>query len=68
MQPQVVLNLVGLTGEGLKHAPRLLALARVGWTAARRGASGRNLHGQASMLTGQVPSVHGIVGNGWLFL
>jgi predicted AlkP superfamily pyrophosphatase or phosphodiesterase len=66
--PLVVINAVGLTGRLLEFAPRLKQLAQQGWT--------RSLHevipavtcsAQASILTGQTPEGHGIVGNGWLF-
>ncbi|MDR3636687.1 MAG: alkaline phosphatase family protein [Isosphaeraceae bacterium] len=66
--PLIVINAVGLTGRLLAHAPRLKALAASGWL--------RSLHevvpavtctAQASILTGQPPEGHGIVGNGWLF-
>ncbi len=68
MQPQVVLNLVGLTTTGLAHAPRLQALANAGWTAGLiEPVPAVTCTAQAGMLTGQLPSVHGIVGNGWLF-
>src|SRR6516225_4244932 len=68
MQPLLVLNAVGLTPRLLPLAPRLSILAAAG--------SVRPLHdvvpavtctAQATMLTGQPASVHGIVGNGWLW-
>jgi predicted AlkP superfamily pyrophosphatase or phosphodiesterase len=64
----VLLTAVGLTSRLLPHAPRLIALAKAGWV--------RPLHeavpavtctAQATMLTGQTPARHGIVGNGWLW-
>lgn len=68
MQPQVVLNLVGLTKSGLAHAPRLSTLAQAGWSAGLTEVlPAVTCTAQASMLTGQAPGVHGIVGNGWLF-
>lgn len=68
MQPQVVLNLVGLTAEMLRHAPRLGALARSNWHADLiEVLPAVTCTAQASLLTGQLPDVHGIVGNGWLF-
>ncbi len=66
--PLVLINAVGLTGRLLAMAPRLSALASAGW--------GRPLievvpavtcTAQASILTGQLPQGHGIVGNGWFF-
>ena len=68
MQPLVLVNAVGLTSRLLAHAPRLRTLAESGWR--------RPLHevlpavtctAQATLLTGQPPTQHGIVGNGWLF-
>ena len=68
MQPVVVLNTVGLTTEGLQHAPRLLELARAGWSRPMQEVlPAVTCTAQASMLTGQLPGSHGIVGNGWLF-
>jgi predicted AlkP superfamily pyrophosphatase or phosphodiesterase len=68
MQPQIVLNLVGLTSAGLAHAPRLLALAQAGWTSSLTEVlPAVTCTAQASMLTGQLPAAHGIVANGWLF-
>ncbi len=68
MPPQVVLNLVGLTANGLSHAPRLKALAQTGWTSnLQEVLPAVTCTAQASMLTGQLASGHGIVGNGWLF-
>jgi predicted AlkP superfamily pyrophosphatase or phosphodiesterase len=66
--PLILLNAVGFTSRLLPHAPRLHALGRAGWI--------RPLHevvpavtctAQATLLTGQTPDRHGIVGNGWLF-
>lgn len=68
MQPLVVLNLVGLTVGGLAHAPRLRTLAQEGWSAGlQEPLPAVTCTSQATMLTGQTPEVHGIVGNGWLF-
>ena len=65
-RPLAVLNVVGLTPSLLPHTPRLRAHAHAG-----------SLHRlipdlpavtctvQSSMLTGQAPAVHGVVGNGW---
>lgn len=66
--PLVLINAVGLTGRLLAHAPRFAAIASQGWT--------RNLvevlpavtcTAQATLLTGELPNVHGVVANGWLF-
>jgi predicted AlkP superfamily pyrophosphatase or phosphodiesterase len=68
MQALVVVNAVGLTPRLLPLAPNLSGLATAG--------SIRPLHdvvpavtctAQATILTGRLPSVHGIVGNGWLW-
>jgi predicted AlkP superfamily pyrophosphatase or phosphodiesterase len=68
MRPLILINAVGLSPRLLQHAPRLNRLASEG-----------SLHclsnvvpavtctAQATMLTGQLPNKHGIVGNGWLF-
>ncbi len=66
--PLVVINAVGLTGRILALAPRLAALAARGW---RRSlvevVPAVTCTAQASILTGQAPQEHGIVGNGWFF-
>src|SRR4051812_48968790 len=68
MQPQVVLNLVGLTARMLPNAPRLTALAKCGWHAGMAGVlPAVTCTAQATLLTGCSPQVHGIVGNGWLY-
>ncbi len=65
MHDTLVLNVVGLTPRLLQKAP---ALAKLG--------TARPLHtvtpavtcsAQSSMLTGVMPTEHGIVGNGWYF-
>jgi predicted AlkP superfamily pyrophosphatase or phosphodiesterase len=68
MQPLVLLNTLGLTGPMLAHAPRLEALAGRGWQRPLgEVVPAVTCSAQASMLTGQMPQRHGIVGNGWLF-
>jgi predicted AlkP superfamily pyrophosphatase or phosphodiesterase len=63
-----IVNVVGLTPELLRHAPRLSALAADGqmrpWTPPVPAVT---LTSQATMLTGQAPAKHGAVANGWLF-
>ena len=60
-----VINVVGLTPELLPHAPRLSALgAATPWKAPVPAVT---MTAQATMLTGQPPSKHGIVANGWYF-
>jgi predicted AlkP superfamily pyrophosphatase or phosphodiesterase len=68
MQPLLLLNTLGLTGSMLAHAPRLQALAARGWQRPlREVVPAVTCTAQASMLTGQPPQVHGIVGNGWFY-
>jgi predicted AlkP superfamily pyrophosphatase or phosphodiesterase len=67
MQPLLVLNAVGLTPRLLPLAPRLSELAAAGSVRPLRDVvPAVTCTAQATMLTGQPPSVHGIVGNGWL--
>src|SRR4029078_1973117 len=66
--PLILLNAVGLTPRLLPHAPRLQALAQAGWVRPLREVlPAVTCTAQASILTGEVPSKHGIVANGWLF-
>src|SRR2546430_1061889 len=68
MQPLVVINTVGLTGRHLAQAARLAALAQAGWQRPLREVlPAVTCTAQAALLTGKTASVHGIVGNGWLF-
>jgi predicted AlkP superfamily pyrophosphatase or phosphodiesterase len=68
MPPVVLLNAVGLTPRLLPHAPRLSALARKGWvTDMPEVLPAVTCTAQATLLTGQLPNVHGVVANGWLF-
>jgi predicted AlkP superfamily pyrophosphatase or phosphodiesterase len=68
MQPIVLINAVGLTPRLLPHAPRLAELAKSGWTASLREVTPAvTCSAQATLLTGQPVSRHGIVANGWLF-
>jgi predicted AlkP superfamily pyrophosphatase or phosphodiesterase len=68
MPPLVLLNAVGLTPRLLEHAPRLASLARAGWMRRLREVlPAVTCTAQATLLTGQPPERHGIVGNGWLF-
>ena len=68
MTPTLVLNVVGLTPDLLRHAPNLQALARNG---AMRPLSpvlpAVTTTMQSTMLTGSLPREHGIVANGWYF-
>jgi predicted AlkP superfamily pyrophosphatase or phosphodiesterase len=68
VQPIVLINAVGLTERLLALAPRLNGLAKSGWS--RRLCEvlpAVTCTAQATLLTGQTPESHGIVGNGWLF-
>src|SRR5438270_815776 len=66
--PLLILNAVGLTPRWLAHAPRLRALAEAGWLRRLREVlPAVTCTAQATLLTGQTPARHGIVGNGWLF-
>jgi predicted AlkP superfamily pyrophosphatase or phosphodiesterase len=68
MRPLLVLNAVGLTPRLLPLAPRLSELAAAGSVRPLRDVvPAVTCTAQATMLTGQPPSVHGIVGNGWLW-
>lgn len=68
MAPVVLVNAVGLTPRLLAHAPRLSALAQEGWSVPlREVAPAVTCTAQATLLTGELPSKHGVVANGWLF-
>ena len=66
--PLVLINAVGLTPGLLRHAPRLTDLADRGWKrSVREALPAVTCTAQATILTGEAPSRHGIVGNGWFF-
>jgi predicted AlkP superfamily pyrophosphatase or phosphodiesterase len=67
--PLVVLDVAGLTRRLLAHMPRLAALAADGgWQAELSPVlPAVTCSMQATLLTGALPSEHGIVGNGWYF-
>jgi predicted AlkP superfamily pyrophosphatase or phosphodiesterase len=66
--PLVLINAVGLTSRWLPHAPRLRALAESGWARPlREVVPAVTCTAQATLLTGQKPEGHGVVGNGWYF-
>lgn len=68
MSPLVLINAVGLTPRLLPFAPRLNELAQRGWMRSLREVlPAVTCTAQATMLTGQSPEKHGIVGNGWLW-
>lgn len=63
-----VLNIVGLTPALLPHLPRLEAFATRGQVSPVQAMlPAVTCSVQATYLTGQWPSEHGIVGNGWYF-
>ncbi len=60
-----IINVVGLTPQLLRHAPRLSKLGvAVPWKSPLPAVTCTS---QATMLTGLAPRDHGIVGNGWYF-
>jgi len=62
----VVINVVGLTRNLLRHMPRLRAFAKAGKTASIGHVTPAvTCSVQATYLTGTTPREHGIVGNGW---
>ena len=68
VRPLLLINAVGLTPRLLPLAPRLSALAAAGWhVPLREVLPAVTCTAQATLLTGQPPSVHGVVANGWLF-
>ncbi len=68
-RPLMVIDIVGLTPALLgAHTPNLNRLAADGFLAPMDGVfPAVTTTAQASMLTGTLPSRHGIVGNGWYF-
>lgn len=62
MQRLLILNVVGLTPRLMKFAPRLSKLVHKPLGGVIPAVT---MTAQASMLTGQAPSVHGVVGNTW---
>ena len=66
--PLVLVDAVGLTGRLLAMAPRLRALAESGWSRSlSEVVPAVTCTAQASLLTGEAPDGHGVVGNGWYF-
>lgn len=65
MKSVCILNVVGLTPELLKHAPNIATIGTpVPWSPPIPAVTCTS---QATLLTGQQPRSHGIVGNGWYF-
>ncbi|MDG4772286.1 nucleotide pyrophosphatase/phosphodiesterase family protein [Solwaraspora sp. WMMD792] len=68
MNPLLVLDVVGLTPRLLRHMPRLAAVADTGFQAELGTVlPAVTCSVQSTFLTGEPPSGHGIVGNGWYF-
>ncbi|MBX6766363.1 MAG: alkaline phosphatase family protein [Actinomadura rubrobrunea] len=66
--PLVVLDVVGLTPRLLTHMPNLSKLAADGFQAELGTVlPAVTCSVQSTFLTGEMPSGHGIVGNGWYF-
>ena len=66
IQSLAVLNVVGLSGSLLQHAPNLKRLAQQGKTTRLRPVlPAVTCSVQSSMLTGLPVQQHGIIGNGW---
>lgn len=66
MRPLLVLDVVGLTPSLLRHAPRISAIAKDGFAVPLAPAlPAVTCTAQSSMLTGLLPSGHGVVANGW---
>ena len=64
----VVLDIVGLTPKMLRHMPSVAALGERGFTAALGTVlPAVTCSAQSTLLTGEQPSGHGVVGNGWYF-
>jgi predicted AlkP superfamily pyrophosphatase or phosphodiesterase len=68
MQPIILINAVGLTPRLLRHAPRLAAVAKAGWSVAlNEVVPAVTCSAQATILTGKPVREHGVVANGWLY-
>ncbi len=68
MKRTLVLDVVGLTPRLLEHAPNLSALARRGGVRPLETVvPAVTTTVQSTLLTGELPRVHGAVANGWYF-
>ncbi|REE97973.1 alkaline phosphatase family protein [Thermomonospora umbrina] len=65
-RPLVVVDVVGLTPKLLAHMPRLTGAMRAEATL-ETVLPAVTCSVQSTLLTGELPNVHGIVGNGWYF-
>jgi predicted AlkP superfamily pyrophosphatase or phosphodiesterase len=64
----VVIDVVGLTPDLLRHMPRVRALAEAGFVSELTPVlPAVTCSVQSSFLTGTLPVEHGVVGNGWFF-
>ncbi|MEU6172019.1 nucleotide pyrophosphatase/phosphodiesterase family protein [Streptantibioticus parmotrematis] len=68
MSRVLVLDVVGLTPRLLAHMPNLRAVAERGFSAPLTTVlPAVTCSAQSTFLTGEPPSAHGVVGNGWYF-
>ena len=69
LQPVCIINVAGLTpGHIGPRTPRIDEVAGQGVVAPLQGVTpGVTCPAQATILTGELPSSHGVVGNGWLY-
>ncbi|MBO4259346.1 alkaline phosphatase family protein [Streptomyces griseorubiginosus] len=68
MKRLVVLDIVGLTPNLLRHMPAVASLGERGFRArVDTVLPAVTCTVQSTLLTGELPSVHGVVGNGWYF-
>lgn len=66
--PLLVIDIVGLTPKLLQHMPKVAALGNEGFAAELRTVlPAVTCSVQSTFLTGEMPSKHGVVGNGWYF-
>jgi predicted AlkP superfamily pyrophosphatase or phosphodiesterase len=68
MKPVLLLNVVGLSSRQIDEStPNLFALAKRGASAPMTSIlPAVTMSAQATMLTGKLPTEHGVVGNGWM--
>ena len=67
-QAVAIIDVVGLTPALLEHMPRLRSVGEAGFQAQLGTVlPAVTCSAQATLLTGELPRTHGIVGNGWYF-